>query len=117
MSWPVVARTPLAHGGHGNGPYAAEVRVNSQAQAGYLNLTAQSSLPLGSVVVQVQRDRSGKASDAFAMEKNASDPAAPWIFTLLTSDGRVEQSGALPGCARCHAEGLGDFLFGPVHAP
>jgi hypothetical protein len=116
MSWPIISRAALAHGGHGNGAYATEVRVNSQAQAAYLNLTAQSSLPLGTLLVQVQRDGSGRLQSVFAMEKSASS-ASPWIFTRLTSEGRVEQSGALPGCARCHAEGLGDSLFGPARAP
>jgi hypothetical protein len=88
-----------------------------------MNLTAQSSLPADTLVLQVQRDKRGDVRDVFMMEKNSGDPASPswispgWSFMELTPRGRVKANGPWQGCARCHAEALADSLFGPARAP
>jgi len=112
LTWPHL-QSDVHNGGHAGGPYRARVHVNPQAFEAYASLAAGSELPVGSILVQFHLDASDRRGPAFVMQKQAS---LHWSFSVLDSGGRVIRDGELRDCARCHAEGVADFLFGPPHS-
>jgi hypothetical protein len=104
---------PILSGGHSGQPYTAIVRVNPAALQQYQNLVAGSVLPNDTTVVQLHRDKSGRDGPIYAMNKLSTG----WSFTELDAQGRVLREGDLVDCARCHAEGVADSLFGPDREP
>lgn len=110
---PVVAQGGVESGGHAADSYSLQVRVSGDAQQAYLSLTQGSALPAGSLVAQAHRDASGHAGPIFVMLKDQRPPE-DWSYLVLDADGHVLRQGALPDCARCHAEAVADRLFGPA---
>jgi hypothetical protein len=104
---PVGAR---ARSEHLSGDFEAEVL----AGAGY----PRGAQPPGALVAERLFD-TGKAASAlyFVMVKRPTgfDPAGDdWEYLVVTEDGRVEERGKMPLCARCHAEAPHDHLFGGI---
>lgn len=82
----------------------------------YRALGPSSKAPEGAIAVEEHQELNGTQVRLFTMEKRAPgfDPAGgDWEYAVLQPDGSVEARGALPFCARCHAEAPHDFLFGP----
>lgn len=111
---PVAVQGTVESGGHAGEPYALQVRVSEAAQQAYLSLSQGSELPAGSIVVQTHRDTSGHNGPTFVMLKDQPPPES-WSYVVLDAEGHLLRQGALPDCARCHAEAVADRLFGPAH--
>jgi len=103
--------------GHFAGRWTAEVSVNEPAQKLYVDLTPATRFGVGSVLVKKHASTSSSApGPTFAMAKR--DPGffpegGDWEYIVLDAEGRVEDRGKLAACARCHAEGNADWVFGP----
>lgn len=101
--------------GHFAGRWKAEARVNASAEAPYATLVASSRFPGGALVVQMHRDPgSGSPGPIFAMLKRDAGffpEGGDWEYVVTDSEGWIEDRGALPFCARCHAEAKADWVF------
>jgi hypothetical protein len=92
-----------------------EVRVSASAVEDYRLLTAGKQWAPGTSVAAFHlRRQDGAAASIYAMTKL---PGGPWEFVVAAPDGTVEARGALPLCARCHADAAADSLFGIPRAP
>jgi hypothetical protein len=102
--------------GHFAGRWTAEIAVNEAAKDVYVSLAPSSRFSVGSVLVKKHALTSSSApGPTFAMAKR--DPGfypegADWEFIVIDADGRLEDRGKLVLCARCHAEGNADSVFG-----
>ena len=107
--------------GHFAGQWTAEVSLNETARDAYANLAASTKFAVGSLLVK----RHASTKDAgpattFAMVKR--DPGffphgGDWEYVVLDASERLEERGKIAACARCHAEGNADWVFGlPVEA-
>ncbi|HEX4475020.1 MAG TPA: hypothetical protein VH142_08090 [Polyangiaceae bacterium] len=106
-TWPEV-RPPFPSRGHGVG-FVVDIRVPSEELAEYRALVRGQSLRPGFVVAASHRDAgTGAPGPVYAMTKTAS---GEWSFVVATADGRTITRGALPLCARCHAEAPTDAVF------
>jgi hypothetical protein len=107
---------PFVSRGHFAGRWTAEVAVNDTALATYTHLAASSRFGVGSLLVKKHTTTSAPApGPTFAMTKR--DPGffpqgGDWEYVVLDAAGQLEDRGKLALCARCHAEGNGDFAFG-----
>jgi hypothetical protein len=108
-NWPKLDREVKA-GGHSGQPYRVELRVDPVAWTHYQGLVAGSELPPGSTLVQFHRDLTDRRGPSYVMEKTV---LGKWTYYELDATGHIQRSGDLSQCARCHAEGVADFLFGP----
>lgn len=113
--WPAVGDGPQAAKDHGGGRYVGVVRVSPKARKAYLDLTRGTDLPVGSVVAMFHETVEKHApGPVYVMEKQPGG----WRYLVLSSDGRIRESGVLPLCERCHAEARADHLFGlPAGSP
>jgi hypothetical protein len=102
--------------GHFDGRWMADVLANDLAAPAYLKLPAAAAFPQGSVVVQTHTDRlAGSPGPVFAMVKREPGYFAAggdWEYIVTLADGRLEDRGQLPQCARCHADAASGWLFG-----
>jgi hypothetical protein len=114
-AWPDLAPPFPAHG-HFGGEYDLRVTVDPDSAAAYLALAPATRLATGSIAVARHvRRGSGEAGPVFAMVKREPGfhPAGgDWEYLVLDAGGVVIDRGALPACARCHAESPSDHLFG-----
>jgi hypothetical protein len=100
--------------GHFAGRWNAEVAVNDIARPTYTNLGGSSRFAVGSLLVKKHATASA-LGPIFAMAKR--DPGffpegSDWEYVVIDATGRLEERGKLPLCARCHAEGNADAVFG-----
>jgi hypothetical protein len=102
--------------GHFAGRWTAEIAVNDTAMQLYTNLAASSRFGVGSVLVKKHASTSSRApGPTFAMAKRDAGffpEGGDWEYIVLAADGRLEDRGKLALCARCHAEGNADRVFG-----
>jgi len=111
--WPLVA-APFDNDGHVGEGALATVRVNPEARASYEHLMRDSELPDGAVVALFHRATAeGPDGSVYVMQKSGKI----WNFFRLAPDGRPTDPPGIQGkvagrCARCHAEGVADGLFG-----
>jgi hypothetical protein len=102
--------------GHFAGRWTVRVAVNDAAMQPYTNLAPSSQFGVGSVLVKKHVSTSSSApGPIFAMAKR--DPGffpegGDWEYVVIDADGRLEGRGKLAACARCHAEGNADRVFG-----
>jgi hypothetical protein len=108
LTWPKLEHD-VKSGGHSAEPYHTELHVDPTALPGYQRLVAGAELPVGSTLVQFHRAARGDAGPIYVMEKSSTG----WSFSELDPAGHVLRAGNLVDCARCHAEGVSDSLFGP----
>jgi hypothetical protein len=85
-----------------------EVHVMPSALEAYRALTAGKQWEVGTSVAAFHR-HGDEPGSVFAMTKLA---AGGWEYVVVAPDGTVEDRGALPLCARCHADAPADSLFG-----
>jgi len=111
-----LSKAPFPSQGHFDGRWIAEVRANDFAAPEYVKLPSPATFPKGSVVVQTHTERTGgTAGPVFAMVKR--DPGyfpagGDWEYVVTFADGRLQDRGPLPLCARCHADAPSGWLFG-----
>jgi hypothetical protein len=105
--------------GHFAGRWSAEISVNEPALSTYTHLGPSSRFAVGSVLVKKHASTSASAPSSsgpiFAMAKR--DPGyypegGDWEYVVLDAEGHLEDRGKLSLCARCHAEGDADWVFG-----
>lgn len=110
---------PRAPSQHFAGAHDGEVLAN-EAAAAYPSLGPSRALGPGAMLVEVHRARGRDDVVAYlVMTKRppGSDPATgDWEFAVVSPAGEIEARGALPTCARCHADAPHDRTFGlPRH--
>ena len=115
-----IGKTFLSRG-HFAGRWTAEVSVNEMASKAYANLTASTKFAVGSLLVKKHGSTKNAApATTFAMVKRDTGffpEGGDWEYVVLDAEGRLEDRGKLAPCARCHAEGNGDWVFGlPIEA-
>jgi hypothetical protein len=102
--------------GHFAGRWTAEIAVNETAMQLYTNLAPSSRFGVGSLLVKKHASTSSPApGPTFAMAKRAPGffpEGGDWEYIVLDAKGRLEDRGKLTLCARCHAEGNVDRVFG-----
>lgn len=102
--------------GH-NAPYwSGVVRVSPALEPLYASMGPASAIPRGAVAVEAHRSTDGAKGPRYAMVKREAGfdpPGGDWEYLVVDDEGRIASRGALPLCARCHAEAPGDHLFGP----
>jgi hypothetical protein len=112
----VIDERELPSSGH-NPPYwSGKVRVNETLAETYRVLGPTSTIAEGSVAIEQHHDASGGGEALYGMQKRAAgfDPqGGDWEYLVLDPSGQIRTRGALPFCARCHAEAPTDHLFGP----
>lgn len=101
---------------HLGGAVEGEVLANEAARA-YPALGPRRTLGPGATLLE-RHFAPGTAGVVtyFAMVKRPPgyDPqGGDWEYLVVASDGRIEDRGPLPLCARCHADAPNDHLFGP----
>lgn len=108
---PAVARVRSSHL---TGELEAEVLASSAGT--YPRLGPSSRLPVGATLIErLLAPGSSEPAAYFAMVKRAPGYDAAggdWEYLVVSPSGQIEQRGALPLCARCHAEAPHDHLFG-----
>lgn len=89
------------------------MRVSADARDAYASLVTDTKLPDAALVALFHQNRDGSERGAiYVMEKRGE----AWRFFELDRDGRP--AGTTDTCARCHASGVADSLFGlPRPAP
>jgi hypothetical protein len=106
--WPLAseAAVPSAHLGRAQ---RAQVRVNPEASEAYRALVADTAFADGTLLVEFLSDaKTGESGPVFALERRAGS----WTFWELDAQGRVQEAGALPFCAGCHAGAPAAPVFG-----
>ncbi len=102
--------------GH-NPPYwSGNVKVNAALDTTYRALGPESRVAAGSIALEEHKDSEGKRGPTYAMVKREAGfdvQGGDWEYLVLDAQGGVEQRGAIPLCARCHADAPVDHLFGP----
>jgi hypothetical protein len=102
--------------GH-NAPYwSGVVRVSPALEPLYAAMGPSALVPPGAVAVETHRSTDGSVSPRYVMVKREAGfdvPGGDWEYLVVDAEGRIAARGALPLCARCHAEAPGDHLFGP----
>jgi hypothetical protein len=117
-----VTPTPFVSHGHFDGRWTAELVASPEAASPYVDLRKTSAFPLRSVLLEKLRDRRTLAPGPwFAMEKRERgyyEAGGDWSYVVLDARGNLEQAGQIDACARCHAQGISDWVFGlPGDAP
>jgi len=109
--WPPVSPDPFPVQGHADTPRYGVVRLSPAVSDTYASLVADTVVPSGTVVLMNHQNRDGKERGAsYVMEKGE----AGWSYLALSPDGvpiAIDQR----LCAGCHANAVGDSLFGPPH--
>ena len=105
--------------GHFAGRWNAQVAVNETARATYTTLASSSRFAPGSWLVKKHATASAPGP-TFAMTKREPGffpEGGDWEYVVLDAQGRLEDRGKLQLCARCHADGNADSVFGlPLEA-
>jgi hypothetical protein len=103
-----------ARSGHLTGELEADVLAGSAGT--YPKMGPDTRFAPGATLVErLFAPGAGTPSAYFVMVKRAPgfDAAgSDWEYLVVDPNGRIEQRGALPLCARCHAEAPHDRLFG-----
>jgi hypothetical protein len=81
--------------------------VSPNAREAYASLVTDTRLPDAALVALFHQDREGRGRGAIYVMEKRSDG---WSFFRLDRDGRPAEGGEQ--CARCHAAGVADSLFG-----
>lgn len=106
--------TKRARSGHLTGELEADVLAGSAGT--YPKMGPETRLASGATLVERLFEPGAPTPSAyFVMVKRAPgfDPAGnDWEYLVVAPNGQIEQRGALPLCARCHAEAPHDRLFG-----
>jgi hypothetical protein len=107
--------------GHFAGRWTAEVSLNEIASQAYANLAGSTKFAVGSLLVKKHAStKSAAPATTFAMVKRDAGffpEGGDWEYVVLDAEGRLEDRGKLAPCARCHAEGNADWVFGlPIEA-
>jgi cytochrome c553 len=100
---------------HFGRPLRVTVKVTPRSTGPYGELVTQSALDTGTIVATEHHTPSGALWATLVMLKGADG----WDFIQLDASSRRVKADAA-SCARCHAEGRADHLFGlpkPVHPP
>jgi hypothetical protein len=108
-SWPPLTEAPLVSQGHFDGRMGMQLLVSPEAREQYLKLSRNTLLPEDSVLIaKLFAVQSGEPFAMLGMHKRSGQ----WEFVLADGSGRIRERGSLALCTRCHAEGIGDHLFG-----
>jgi hypothetical protein len=108
----VVDRRPTAHP---VGPAFASIRVNDLA-TGYGTRGRPPFAPGARLVESIAPDAESPATLYYAMTREPDDTkpgAGGWRYEVIDASGTVLAEGALPLCARCHAEAAREWVFEP----
>jgi hypothetical protein len=105
--------TPVASKGHHPPGWKGIVMVDNDAAAAYRTLRPGVVLPEGTVLAESHTLETGAPGPIFAMAKTNG----AWTYSVITPEGRIEEQGDLPSCARCHGESPHDAVFGPRVPP
>jgi hypothetical protein len=93
-----------------------EADVLASSAATYPKVGREERLPVGATLIErLYQHGSATPIAFFAMVKRPpgfDPPGGDWEYVVLSASGQTEQRGALPLCARCHAEAPHDHLFG-----
>jgi hypothetical protein len=107
---------PFVSRGHFAGRWKVEVSANAAAADIYAKLTRSSQFPAGAVLAKKHAEKdTGAPGPVFAMVKHEAGffrEGGDWEYVVTDPEGRIEDRGPLPTCARCHAEGAADWVFG-----
>ena len=96
--------------GHFGETLLALVRVSPKALDQYQQLTRGAELEAGCTLVMLHKSRAtGKPGPIYVMQRGES----AWDYMVLEQEGGIVERGPIPRCARCHADAVADFLFGP----
>lgn len=104
----------FASGGHLAGRYHGQVVANELAAEKFANLVHKTRMPEGAVLVEIHSTEGREQGPIFAMVKREPGyfpEGSDWEYVVLGAEGKVQASGKLPLCARCHAEAPADGLF------
>lgn len=104
----------FASGGHLGGRYDGQIFANALATEKFAALVHKTRMPEGAVLVEIHGAEGRERGPIFAMVKREAGyfpEGSDWEYVVLGPEGKVQASGKLPLCARCHAEGTGDALF------
>lgn len=104
-TWPLVAAYPMR--GH-PGSETGELRTPPTTERALRDWSRGSRLPVGAIVVQVQRDELGSIQRLFTMTKLPER----WYFEAFDLDGFALEVDDRP-CTDCHAQATSDAVFGP----
>ncbi len=109
----MVDRRPTAHP---IGPAFASIRTNDLAAA-YGTRGRAPFAPGARLVESIAPDAESPATLHYAMTREPDD-ARPgtggWRYEVIDATGTVQAEGALPLCARCHAEAAREWVFEPM---
>ena len=105
--------TPVASRGHHPPAWRGIVHVDNDGAPLYRALRPGVVLPEGTVLAEAHVTESGAPGPIFAMAKTNGI----WTYSLVAPDGRIEEQGDIPSCARCHGESPHDAVFGPRTPP
>ncbi len=105
--------TPVASKGHHPPGWKGIVHVDNDGAALYRSLRPGVVLPEGTVLAEAHVVETGAPGPIFAMAKTNGT----WTYSVVAPDGRIEEQGAIPTCARCHGESPHDAVFGPRTPP
>jgi hypothetical protein len=107
---------PFVSRGHFAGRWKVQLSANDAASPAYATLSRGTRFSPGAVLVKTHSEKdSGAAGPIFVMLKR--DPGffplgGDWEYLVTDPEGWIEDRGALLFCARCHAEGNADWVFG-----
>jgi hypothetical protein len=115
-SYARVNRVSFPSHGHFEGRWTADLVASDGAAKAYAALGPRTRLARASVVIEQLREPKGGARGPwFAMEKREPGyfpQGGDWSYIVVGAGGEIEDEGRLVRCARCHAEGIGDAMFG-----
>lgn len=107
--WPAANARPFTSRGHGAGRYSVDVRVDASSRDAYVTLLPGTALADGALLAAFHHDpKRGQPGPIYVMEKLGG----AWRFSVVGADGKLERSGELELCQRCHAEAVSDQVFG-----
>lgn len=107
-AWAPLNTVPFLSRGHLTTPNYASVRVSPNARNAYATLVADTKLPDAALIALFHQNRDGSQRGAiFVMEKHGES----WRFFALDQRG-APMTVATEACARCHASGVADSVFG-----
>jgi hypothetical protein len=101
---------------HPVGDLEAVIRANASA-AGY-GKRGRAPMKEGALLIEsLSNERGGAPSLQYGMRKREPGyfpDGGDWEYVVIDAQGKVDASGKLPLCARCHAEAQREHLFEPV---
>jgi hypothetical protein len=108
---------PFLSRGHFAGRWKAQVWANEAGAVVYPTLSSSSRFAAGAVLAKKHTENAGGApGPVFFMIKREPGffaQGGDWEYVVTDPEGWLEDRGPLPLCARCHAEGNADWVFGP----